>query len=79
MIVGLATSSTILVLGIIGGGVWYFVRRRRRRGGQTLRVSVDSSSTHDPSAEQATGECTSVAWTPETDKKFYVGASSSFI
>src|SRR5712671_6391449 len=73
MLVGFATGTTTLILVVFGGGVWYFVRRRRRRGGQTLRVNVNSSSTHDPFAEQATGECTSVPWTPETDKKFYVG------
>jgi len=76
MLVGFATGTTTLILVVFGGGAWYFVRRRRRRGGQTLRVNVNSSSTHDPSAEQATGECTSVPWTPETDKKLYVGVSS---
>jgi len=71
LLVGIATSSTILILAAIAAGVWYFVHRHRWRGWQSLRDSLKSSSTDHFPAEQVTGGYTSVPLTPESGKKFY--------
>jgi hypothetical protein len=72
LIIGVVTSCTILTLVLIATGIWYFVRRRRQR--RLLLAPKERPSSATYLAEQKNGRYSAVAWTPDTDKRFYVRA-----
>ncbi|KAH9998083.1 hypothetical protein BJV74DRAFT_883221 [Russula compacta] len=73
VIVGAVTSSTILVVGIVGAGGWYIWRRypsRRYLPRRWQRAKSNSKSLTRP-LNPDSGEYHSSSWTPDTDRRFY--------